>query len=306
MRRCFNTPRRCWASPTPPATPCIFLLGKLWVTLLPLGEMAWRMNLLSALLSSLALPLIYGAARRLFAPIPSQPTIKPTNQSPIVHSQFTIRCAALAAVLIFATLPTFWRWSTEAKIYALNILLFSGVLYTLARALHAPPTTPTQTNLHPSFTIHHSPFTIHHSYPLVLPVLLFGLQLAVHSTTVLLIPGLLLFVWLNLRPYLFTPRRFVAHTLLLILPGLLYFYVPLRAEWLIAHLGRDEAIGMGLLADFYQSGLAGLVRYFTAADFTGGVITNWGEVPQQFFTVYLPCWSRILRCRVSRWALSAG
>ena len=279
----------------PTGYPLYILLGKLWVTLLPLGEIAWRMNLLSALLSSLALPLIYGAARHLFSPVPSRPINQQTNQHPSPHSQFTIdnsqspiRAAALAAVLIFATLPTFWRWSTEAKIYALNILLFSGVLYTLAHALHAPSTTPTQTNLHPSSFIHNSPFTIHHSYPLVLPVLLFGLQLAVHSTTVLLIPGLLLFVWLNLRPYLFTPRRFLAHTLLLILPGLLYFYVPLRAEWLIAHLGRDEAIGMGLLADFYRSGLPGLMRYFTAADFTGGVITNWGEVPQQFFTVYLP------------------
>ena len=38
----------------------------------------------------------------------------------------------------------------------------------------------------------------------------------------------------------------------------------------------------------YHSGWSGWVRYFTAADFTGGVVTNWGLVPQQFVTVYVP------------------
>ncbi len=171
-------------------------------------------------------------------------------------------------MLIFATIPTFWRWSTETKIYALNMLLFSGVLYGLSRAL--------------------TPAIAAKRWPLALPVLLFGLQLAVHSTTVLLLPGLLLFVWLNYRPLLFRRKQFAAHNLLLMLPGLLYFYIPLRAEWLIARYTRPDAIEQGLLADFYHSGLPGLIRYFTAADFTGGVVRNWGQVPAQFFSVYLP------------------
>jgi len=103
----------------------------------------------------------------------------------------------------------------------------------------------------------------------------------------LLIPGLLLFAWLHFRPYLLNKKLLISYVLFLIFPGLLYLYIPLRAEWLIAAYSRPEAIAHGLLADFYHSGLAGWVRYFTAADFTGGVVTNWGLVPQQFFTVYL-------------------
>ncbi len=241
----------------PTGYPLYLLLGKLWLTLLPVGEIAWRMNLFSAVCAALALPLIFGAARRLYAP----------GESPA-----TGRLAAIAATLILATLPTFWRWSTEAKIYALNMLLFSGVLYTLATAAtrYRPADAPAK------------------RLPLALPVLLFGLQIAVHSTTVLLMPGLLLFAWCNCRRYLFTVKNFAAHVLLLALPGLLYLYVPLRAEWLIAHYTRPEAIARGLLANFYTSGLPGLVRYFTAADFTGGVVTNWGQVPGQFFSVYVP------------------
>ena len=216
----------------PTGYPFYILLGKLWVWLLPVGEIAWRMNLLSAFCAALALPLLYGATRRLYAPrSPGAPAM---------------RVSAIAAILIFATLPTFWRWSTEAKIYALNSLLFSGVLYTLTRALSLPPepdraTSPLSLLLLPA-NLRLAITAWYIRWPLVLPVLLCGLQIAVHSTTVLLLPGLLLFVWLHLRPHLFTWRRFLGHALLLILPGLFYLYVPLRAEWLIAKYGRPEAI----------------------------------------------------------------
>jgi hypothetical protein len=261
----------------PTGYPFYILLGKLWVSILPWGEIAWRMNLFSAICASLALPLIYGAARRIYQ-----------YHSDI--SPFANRLAAWSTVLIFATLPTFWRWSTEAKIYALNMLLFSGVLFTLSLALGTQKTVlpASQTMLRP---LHQWQMAMMNGYkrrPLALPVLLFGLQIAVHSTTVLLTPGLLLFVWLNLRSYLFTWRRFVGHTILLMLPGLLYLYVPLRAEWLLSHYSRPQAIYKGLLADFYHSGLSGWVRYFSAADFTGGVVTNWGTLPQAFVDVYLP------------------
>lgn len=272
----------------PTGYPLYILLGKLWLTLFPFGEMAWRMNLFSALCSAAALPLIYGTARRLLAPPIS---LAPGERGEAGQSLLP-RIAALAAVLTFATLPTFWRWSTESKIYALNILLFSSVLYTLALAYTQCQVSSGKYQMSSSsskvssFILHPLPFTL--VSPLALSAFLLGLQIAVHSTTVLLIPGLLLFAWLNCPSYLSHKKKLISYFLFLILPGLLYLYIPLRAEGLIARYGRDEAIMHGLLADFYHSGLAGWIRYFTAADFTGGVVTNWGLVPQQFLTVYLP------------------
>ncbi len=271
----------------PTGYPLYILLGKLWVTLFPFGEIAWRMNLFSALCSAAALPLIYGAARRL---------LLPSCQNGF-EAGWSGRFAALAAGLTFATLPTFWRWSTETKIYALNILLFSGTLYTLTR-LQVAGLRFKVSGLRfkvASFLLPPSSF--------LLPFLLLGLELTVHSTTVLLIPGLLLFAWLNLRSQLLDKKSLIFSFLLLILPGLLYLYIPLRAEWLIARYGRNEAIMHGLLADFYHSGLSGWVRYFTAADFTGGVVTNWGLVPAQFFTVYI---QRLLPLDFPNLALGLG
>ncbi|HEX9925595.1 MAG TPA: DUF2723 domain-containing protein, partial [Anaerolineae bacterium] len=250
----------------PTGFPLYILLGKLWLTIFPFGEIAWRMNFFSALCAAVALPLLYGALRRLLSPALSADSTEVAGGKGDTH---TARWAALAAVLIFATLPTFWRWSTEAKTYALTILLFSLLLYLLARA-----------------KFHGSGFAA--KAPLALPAFLFGLQISVHNTAVLLVPGLFLMAWLNFRQYLDTKKSWLVHLFLVALPGLFYLYIPLRAEWLITHYGRAGAIERGLLADFYQPGLVGLVRYFSATDFTGGVATNWGLVPQQFFTVYVP------------------
>jgi hypothetical protein len=251
----------------PTGFPLYILLGKMWVTIFPVGEIAWRMNLFSALCSAIALPLIYNATRRLFA-------------LPVAGG----RWAALATVLIFATIPTFWRWSTEAKTYGLNILLFSGMLYTLALAI---------TLSHARFKKEREAFRFIlvrrlSQFPLAWPSLLLGLFISVHNTGILLIPGLLAIAGLYFRPYLRNAKSVIVHLVLLAIPGLFYLYIPLRAEWLIASSSRLEAIERGLLADFYHSGPNGLIRYFTGAGFTEGVVTNWGLVPEQFLTVYLP------------------
>jgi hypothetical protein len=287
----------------PTGFPLYILLGKLWLTIFPFGEIAWRMNFFSALCAAASLPLLYGALRRLLSPaFASDPAETTGGEGDI----YPTRWAALAAVLIFATLPTFWRWSTEAKTYALTILLFSLLLYLLARAgvrgQISPPGPSQGGALHKipppggvgglSVAPHPKKLSylkdISSKAPLALPAFLLGLQISVHNTAVLLAPGLFLITWLNFRQYLDTKKSWLVHLLLVALPGLFYLYIPLRAEWLIARYGRAEAIERGLLADFYQPGLAGLVRYFSATDFTGGVATNWGLVPQQFFTVYVP------------------
>ena len=97
----------------PTGFPAYILLGHLWTLLVPIGSVAYRMNLLSAVCGALALACLYPALRRLLES----------------------RLAALSAVLIFGTLPTYWRWATEAKSYTLHILLLSGILWLLSREM---------------------------------------------------------------------------------------------------------------------------------------------------------------------------
>jgi hypothetical protein len=278
----------------PTGFPAYILLGHLWTLLVPIGSVAYRMNLLSAVCGALALACLYPALRRLLES----------------------RLAALSAVTIFGTLPTYWRWATEAKSYTLHILLLSGILWLLSRGGGAknlevggkvPPSphpSPSEgegagvpSPLRGGGRVRGEPGWAR--APL-LAAALFGLALANHNTTVLLAPGLFLLFWLNCRPPRATPTehatRKVVYTVLSIIipPAFLYLYIPLRAEWLLAAEGTlpgltvPVAVARGLVADFYQSGLAGLLRYFTAADFTHGVVSNWSLIPQQLVGVYWP------------------
>jgi hypothetical protein len=286
----------------PTGYPTYILLGRLWTTVVRIGSVAYRMNLLSAMCGALALAILYPALRRLLEN----------------------RLAALLAVLIFATLPTYWRWATEAKIYTLHILLLSGMLFLLTRCSEsekkqtpAPPQPDPAVG--PRVRVSRSADQQPGGWGLrsrdsLLVALLFGLALGNHSTTVLLAPGLFLFFWLNCRPLRTTHHALrITHYALwimpvVILPLLLYLYVPLRAEWLLAQEGTltgltvPVAVARGLVADFYHPGLRGLVRYFTAADFTGGVVTNWDLVPHQLLTVYWP----LVRDDFTLWGAALG
>lgn len=251
----------------PTGYPTYLLLGFVWQALWPWGSVAYRMNLFSAVCAALALTLLYSTARRLLES----------------------RIAALCAVAVFATLPTFWRWATEAKIYTLHILLLSAMLLVLSmpEQLQKPRTW-------------------------LIGAVLFGLAVGNHSTTLLLAPGLALMFWLVLprtkvgeiaRPM--WVRRFLYLLPAVGLPALLYLYVPVRAEWLLNEHGTlsglnvPVAVARGLVSEYYHSGWDGWLRYFTAADFTGGVVRNWERLPSDLQTVYYP----LMRDDFTQWGL---
>lgn len=86
--------------------PTYVLLAKV-VTLFPVGNAAWRVNLFSALCAALTLPVVYLLAKR------------------VARS----RIAAFFAASFFALMPTLWASATIAEVYALNTLLIALTLY---------------------------------------------------------------------------------------------------------------------------------------------------------------------------------
>lgn len=86
--------------PHPPAYPTYVLLGRL-AAAVPLGSVAWRVNLLSAACAALAVALTYSLVRRL------------TGRA---------LPAAFAAVLL-ATSRLFWQHATVAEVFTLHLAL---------------------------------------------------------------------------------------------------------------------------------------------------------------------------------------
>ncbi|GAB4442784.1 MAG: hypothetical protein Kow0031_24920 [Anaerolineae bacterium] len=220
----------------PTGYPLFTLAGWLWTHLLPGGEVAWRMNLFSALLGGLAVTALYFAAGRLLsaafadAPHPARAA-----------------CAAVAAAT-FAVTPTFWSVAVLAEVYTLHALLVA-LLLLLAQAAAVQPAGPASKGL----------------------ALLFGLGLAHHSTTVLLLPALLLYLWLTgairagMRATL-PPRWLAGHAALAAAPLLLYLYLPLIAPatpYATLSLGPEQTLVL------YDNSPAGFVRHITATVFTG-------------------------------------
>lgn len=94
--------------PHPPSYPLYVLLGKLF-TFLPLGTIAWRVNLMSAFFGSLCIMLVYMIIARI------------TKN----------KIAGMTGSLLLAFGPMFWNMAVYAEVFQLNNFFIALCIYTL-------------------------------------------------------------------------------------------------------------------------------------------------------------------------------
>jgi len=116
--------------PHPPGTPVFVLLAHVWAQALPVGEYAWRTNLLSATASAAAAGFLFLVARettgRLAAGLPAGP-------AGVVRTG-----GAAAAALAGAFSFTNWQNSNETEVYAVALLTVAAVAWLAVRWRQAP------------------------------------------------------------------------------------------------------------------------------------------------------------------------
>lgn len=103
--------------PHPPGYPTYVLLGKLF-SAIPLGPVAYRYNLLSAV-------CVAGAVGLLAAALMGRPGSPASRGLPPL--------TAVAAALTFAFVPLVWSQAVVAEVYGLNLLLVAAFLFTWSR-----------------------------------------------------------------------------------------------------------------------------------------------------------------------------
>jgi 4-amino-4-deoxy-L-arabinose transferase-like glycosyltransferase len=91
--------------------PLYVALDQVWVRLVPFGSIAWRVNLLSAVLGAATVAVLYLVLRQLGLR----------------------REVALATTLLFAFSQTFWTQAVVAEVYTLHLLFLVTVTACLAR-----------------------------------------------------------------------------------------------------------------------------------------------------------------------------
>lgn len=96
--------------PHPPGTPLFVLLGHVWAALLPVGEYAWRTNLMSATFSALAAAFFFLVAHESLR----------AGASDLAPGQRTLIAlgGGMAAGLMSAFSFTHWQNSNETEVYS--------------------------------------------------------------------------------------------------------------------------------------------------------------------------------------------
>ncbi len=223
----------------PTGYPLYVLLGWAWTHLLPVGEVAWRMNLLSAMFAAGAVASTYGAARLLL-----------DGTWPVAPWPARI-LAALTAAATFAVTPTFWSQAIIAEVYSLHALFLATILWLALRWQRADRRLNSSTAKGLAFLV--------------------GLSLTHHSTIILFWPALLLFIffWRNKNGKTEAGiRLWLTHAGLLAAPLLLYIYLPLIAPATpYATLWLDDTQKLVL----YDNSLAGFWNHVTGAMFAAAV-----------------------------------
>jgi len=220
----------------PTGYPLYTLIGGVWTHLLFFGNWAWRVNLFSAVAAAGAVALIFVLVRRL-----------------TVLDERGDDWAATAAVTAFGLGAVWWSQATVAEVYAAHNLIVAAVL---VLAVGLP-------------TVHGAAA----DRQMTLLLALIGLGLAHHRTTVLLWPGLAVYL-LWTMPNLLRPRRvWLIWLAALLAPLLLYAYIPLRAAQGAADLNGSY---INSWAGFWDHVLARrYTSFFAANELTHGY-TGWG------------------------------
>ncbi len=206
--------------------PLYLLLAKLF-TFLPIGDVAFRVNLSSTIFTALAAPVVFWTARRLQVS----------------------RTSAILATLILLVTPSIWGGVIDTKSYALHVFLGVLTLY-LALRWHQEGK-PTD------------------FYWLAF---VYGLGLTNHIMIRFIAPALLLLLWFN-RTRL-NRAMLLRGALFVLVPLLLYAYIPIRANQLIAQqdpqnlllYGRSDAMLKGTVTAYYNNTLDGFVKFVTGFD----------------------------------------
>jgi tetratricopeptide (TPR) repeat protein len=201
----------------PPGFPLYVLLAHL-ATLLPIGNIAVRVNLASAIFAALAIAVVALLAAEMLLGTDVQSTARKTPARPRNAEQPEIGSGlawlpVITAALLLAFSRTLWSYATVAEVYTLNTLLIAMVLLLVFRWRYDVMTSP---NLTTDRRLYAAAF-------------FFGLALGVHHVTVgLTLPAIALLVY-RTRPQVFRSKAMIFATLWALAGLTVYAYLPLAA-----------------------------------------------------------------------------
>jgi len=202
----------------PPGFPLYVLLAHL-ATLLPIGSIATRVNLASAVFATLAVAVVAFLTAEMLRGISLQsaagersPDRRRGGDTSGIGAG-ALWLPATTAALLLAFSRTLWSYATVAEVYTLNTLLVAVVLLLVFRWRYDVTTSPKSTT----------------DRRLYAAAWVFGLALGVHHVTVLLtLPAIAFLVYAS-RRRVFTSKVLILATIWALVGLTVYVYLPIAA-----------------------------------------------------------------------------
>ena len=184
--------------PHPTGYPLFTLLGRA-ASLVPLGTVAFRINLVAALAGAASIFFLARLVQELQAS-------REDSDSPRGGAMLLATLGSAGAALAYAFSRGAWSQSVLAEVYTLNVAFFGAVLWSLARADRTS--------------------SVRH---LCLAAFLFGLGLTNHRLLLAAAPALAIVTWRFASTRRIGRAGLVLLPLLVVWGGTLYLYLPVRA-----------------------------------------------------------------------------
>jgi hypothetical protein len=238
----FQYIAQVWGIPHPTGYPLYILLTRL-SSLLPWGDIAYRVNLLSAFCGAAAVGVLVLVANRVSGD----------------------RWAATAAALMVAFSPIFWSQAVIAEVYALNALWVTLCFYLILRWRSQRGSSPGSAPLGTLYAF----------------VLVYGLSFSHHLSMVLLLPAFVFWVVWHEPRALARPGSWLVGLLGIGLGLLPYSYILLRAAQGAVYSEFPPLAGRSLLEAFGDYVTGGQFRGAFFATFHSGPAALLSRV--QFF-----------------------
>lgn len=210
----------------PPGYPLYCIIGKLWLTFLPLGNIAYRMNLFSALSASVAVMMVCFIIIKLSnAWCAGQKNEHGQNRSSSIQNLIAnIPGIAGAFMLCFAT--TFWQQAVISEKYTFNAMFATLLIFLLIKWQQMVKERQRAKDKGQGNMIHNTRL-------LYLFAFVLGLSFTHHLQTIFLVPASGFFIfWSYWKVYhnLLQKEIILKMAVCFFLPLILYSYLPIRAS----------------------------------------------------------------------------
>lgn len=242
----------------PTGYPLFTVLGKIF-TLIPIGEEVYRLNLMSAVISSLAVLMFFN----LMVFVIKELRLSENDVIYKFHDDFVIYNLSLASSLILAFSETFWETANSIEVYSLHTLFLVTNIYLFLKACN--------------FVYPNKSLIASHEKNWLLFAFVLGLSFTNHLSTIFLSVG---FLYLYFSNFGFNKSSFV-RIFVLAIPFLagytFYIYFFARAE--------NPVLSWGYPVNFEN-----FWRHFTGKQFSVWMFSSFENAGKQFsyFTKSFP------------------